>query len=68
MSEKSYRIEYSIQVSTDDEQTFTEVGFGSSGSWNAVNAALYAVSSDVQNRMWETEGDMPEPEEVDADA
>ena len=32
-----------------------------------VDAALYAIQSDVQNRSWETEGDMPDPSEVDTD-
>ena len=60
-----YRIEYVIQRS-DDGDEFHEIGFGSSGTWGNVDAALYAVQSDVQNRQWETEPGMPDPDEMDA--
>jgi hypothetical protein len=58
-----YRIEYAIQrrPSGDRGAEFVDVGFGSSGSWDDVDVALYAVQSDVQNRMWETTDGMPEP-------
>ena len=68
MSDREYRIEYTIVVSDDEWESQREIGFGSSGGWRDVDSAVYAVSSEVQNRLWETEGDMPEPEEVDADA
>lgn len=55
-----YRIEYTIQQA-DDGGDYREIGFGSSGSWETVDAALYAVESDVQNRQWETEPGMPDP-------
>ena len=57
-----YRIEYSIQRSHPDGD-FEEVGFGSSGTWDGIDAALHAVSSDIQSRTWETEPGMPEPED-----
>lgn len=60
-----YRIEYSIQRQTDHDDDFVEIGFGSSGTWDDVDSALYAATSDVQNRNWETEPGMPEPNEVD---
>lgn len=62
MSEYEYRIKYTIQRAPIDSDEWEEVGFGSSGGWNsmdAVDAALYAVDSYVQNRQWETE---PGPE------
>lgn len=62
-----YRIDYTILRADDDSEDFEEIGFGSSGTWNDVDAALYALGSDVQNRMWETEGDIPDPSEVDTD-
>lgn len=62
-----YRIEYTILRADDDSDDFEEIGFGSSGTWSDVDAALYAIQSDVQNRSWETEGDMPDPSEVDTD-
>lgn len=58
-----YRIEYTIQRRTDGD--FEDIGFGSSGAWNGVDAALYAAQSSIQNRAWETEDDMPDPAEVD---
>lgn len=54
----------------DYEITFTircdgeEIGFGGSGPCADVNAAAFAVESIVQNRQWETERGMPEPEEA----
>ena len=69
MAEYEYRIEYTIQrgevSGTGFADDFEEIGFGSSGSWQDVDAALHAASSDIQNRSWETEPGMPEPGEVD---
>lgn len=64
-----YRIEYTIQRTTGDPDDceFEDIGFGSSGSSSDVEAALYAIQSDIQNGLWETEGDMPDPDEVLAD-
>ena len=55
MSGGEYRIEYSIQHAVASGEDFTEVGFGSSGAWNDLDAALYALQSDIQNGAWETE-------------
>jgi hypothetical protein len=63
-----FRIEYSIQQAANEDEKFVEIGFGSSGSWSTVNSALYAVDSQVQNRQWETEPGMPDPDEVDTHA
>ena len=65
MSEPEYRIEYTIQRNSGDED-WAEIGFGSSGAWDSVDEALYAVDSYVQNRQWETEDGMPDPGEVEA--
>lgn len=62
-----YRIEYSIQKQNSDDEDFTEIGFGSSGSWNDVDSALHAATSDIQNRNWETTPNMPYASEVDKD-
>ena len=64
MSEPEYRIEYQIQRMQPGEDDFTEIGFGSSGGWESLNAALYAVESDVVNRNWETEPGQPDPSEA----
>ena len=63
-----YRIEYAIQRSEDGEEDFTEIGFGSSGAWQDIDAASYAMESDIQNRRWETKPGQPDPEEVDRHA
>ena len=69
MTDYEYRIEYTIQrgavSSTGFAEDFKEIGFGSSGGWVDVDAALHAASSDIQNRSWETEPGMPDPEDVD---
>jgi hypothetical protein len=59
--ETEYRIEYQIQRRRPENEDFTEIGFGSSDGWGNVDAALYAMSSDVENRQWETRPGMPEP-------
>jgi len=58
-----YRIDYTI-IRCVDSDDGTEIGFGSSGEWNHVDAALYAIGSDIQNRMWETTAGMPDPEDA----
>jgi hypothetical protein len=65
MSEREYRIEYTIVASDDEWESQHEIGFGSSGGWHDVDSAAYAVGSDIQNRSWETEADMPDPRDVD---
>ena len=69
MTEYEYRIEYTIQrgevTETGFADDFEDIGFGSSGGWSDVDDALHAASSDIQNRSWETENGMPDPEEVD---
>ena len=64
MSKPEFRIEYTIQRSEDGEE-FNDIGFGSSGSWDDIDAALHSMDSDVQNRSWETTGDMPDPEDLE---
>jgi hypothetical protein len=61
--ETEYRIEYVIQRKLPSDEDFVEVGFGSSGSWNSVDGALHMAESDIQNRSWETEAGMPDPDE-----
>lgn len=61
-----YRIEFSIQRG-DGDGDFAEIGFGSSGAWDAIDDALYALQSVVQNRQWETQAGMPDPRSVDED-
>lgn len=60
-----YRIDFSVQRRDDGEDDFTEIGFGSSAAHGTVNAAAYDVESIMQNRMWETQPGMPDPEEAD---
>lgn len=62
--ETEYRIEYAIQRRLPGQDDFTEIGFGSSSGAPDLDAALYAIESDVGNGIWETEGDMPDPDDV----
>lgn len=59
-----YRIEFSIQRCLPGEDDFTEIGFGSSGSWDDLDACTHSIDSGVTNGEWETTGDMPDPDDV----
>ncbi|MFI2663235.1 hypothetical protein [Micromonospora carbonacea] len=59
-----YRINYTIERRLPEEADFTEIGFGSSGTWSDVDAALYSAQSDIENRQWETEPGQPDPNEA----
>jgi hypothetical protein len=59
-----YRIDYTITRRQPDDEDFAEIGFGSSGAWETVGAAEYAMASDIDNYQWETSGDMPDPQEI----
>lgn len=61
-----FRIEYSIQRAKSEDDDFQEVGFGSSGSWDDIDSALYAIDSSIQRREWEITGNMPDPDSVEA--
>lgn len=71
ITEYEYRIEYIIQRSVvgDDDiaDDWEEIGFGSSAAWMDIDGATHALSSDLQNGSWETEGGHPDPDEVIAD-
>ena len=60
-----FRIDYQIGYRGPGDDDFREIGFGSTCGAATVNAALYDVESDIQHRMWETSGDMPDPSAVD---
>lgn len=61
----NYRINYTIEKRENEEsENFEEVGFGSSGDSYSIEDALGWIIADIQNRDWETIGDMPEPEEA----
>ena len=60
-----YRIDFTITYRGPDGDDFKEIGFGSSAGRESVNAAAGDVEAIVQNRIWETSGDMPDPETVD---
>ncbi|KAB2808332.1 hypothetical protein F9L07_22720 [Pimelobacter simplex] len=61
-----YRIEFQIQRrdDADDEDDFTEIGFGSSGGCGSLDDAVYAIESDLGNGQWETEPGQPDPDEI----
>jgi hypothetical protein len=63
-----YRIEFSIQRRQpgQDDDDFTEIGFGSSGAWASVDQCAHMVETAVQRREWETTEGMPDPDTLDA--
>jgi hypothetical protein len=60
-----YRIEFTVQRRRDGEEDFSDIGFGSSGTWSSVDHCAYMIETDVQHRQWETEPGMPDPDGVD---
>ena len=60
----TYRIDYTITRRLPDEEDFAEIGFGSSGAWSSLDAAAYAIESDIQNGTWETLPGQPNPSEL----
>lgn len=61
-----YRIDFSITRRDDGADDFVEIGFGSSGAWDDVDAAAHAVQSAVQHREWETSDTILDEEPADA--
>lgn len=60
-----FRIEYTItRRRAGQDEDFTEIGFGTSGTWSSLEQCAHMLTSDVQNKQWETTGGMPDPEEV----
>lgn len=59
-----YRIEFSIQRQRDGEDDFTEIGFGSSGSWGDPAMCAHMIESAVTHQEWETSPGMPDPESI----
>lgn len=64
--EIEYRIEYTVQRKMPDDDDFVDIGFGSSGECDSPSSATFALGSYVDNWQWETEGAMPDPEDVRA--
>ena len=62
-----YRIEFTIQRREPGDEDFTDIGFGSSGSWGSLDGATHMADSLLQSREWETEPGMPDPDSVDAE-
>ena len=60
-----YRVEFSVLRRLDDSGDFEEIGFGSSFDHEDIDACGGDVDSMVQNRIWETTADMPDPEDID---
>jgi hypothetical protein len=64
--EDEFRIEFTItrRQRGQDEDDFTEIGFGSSGAWSSLDQCAHMVETAVQRREWETTDGMPDPEDV----
>jgi hypothetical protein len=65
-----FRIEYTItrRRAGQDEDDFTEIGFGSSGAWSTIDQCAHRVTSAVQNKEWETSESMPDPDDAEREA
>lgn len=59
-----YRIDFTVTRRGDGEPDFTEVGFGSSGTWGSPEQAAHMLQSAVEHREWETTDGMPDPGEA----
>lgn len=55
-----FRIDFTIY--RDGE----EIGYGASTAESSITDALYEVESIVQNRLWETTPDMPDPHDAES--
>ena len=62
-----YEIEYTLRRYAGGSEEPEEIGFGASGRCADIDAALYAIQSDIQNDQWETEPGMPDPDEIRAE-
>lgn len=62
-----YEITYSIRRRFSDDDDFVEIGFGSSGAWDDIECASWAMGSDIAGYNWETTSGMPDPEDVQRD-
>ena len=62
-----YRIDYTITRRKPGDEDFEEVGFGSSGAWENIAAASYAMESDIENRQWETKPGQPDPDSLEGE-
>lgn len=56
MGEVEYRIEFSVQRCQPGEDDFTEIGFGSSGTWSDIDTCAHMLTSAVQRQEWEEAG------------
>ena len=56
-----FRIDYTIKRRQPGEDDFTEVGFGSSGTWGDVDKAAHMLQSAIEHQEWETTPGMPDP-------
>ena len=52
--ERRVRITFEIHEVDDGGGDGAEIGFGSSGAYTDIEAALYEVQSIIQNEQWET--------------
>lgn len=62
--ETEYDIIWTIRRRQPGEEDFSDIGFGASSAWETPEQCGHTVLSDIQNYMWETEGDMPDPHEI----
>jgi hypothetical protein len=64
MAEIEYRVDYTITRRGFGDLDFEEIGFGSSGAWHDLTRAVAEVEAQVQNYVWETSVNMPDPQKI----
>ncbi len=65
VSAAEYRIEFTIQRYDATAEDFVDIGFGSSGGWGSIDQASHMAASAIENREWETEPGIPNPEDLE---
>ena len=67
MSRYEYDITYAIRRRSDEDDDYTEIGFGATGGWSTPEQAVHTLASAVAHYEWETEPGMPDPDDVRAE-
>ena len=64
MSGYEYDITFTIRRMSQEDDDYTEIGFGATGGWSTPEQAVHILASAVARYEWETELGMPDPDDV----
>lgn len=62
--ETEYEIVWTLRRRRPEDVDFIDIGFGATSGWTTPDQCGHIALSDIQNYGWETEGDMPDPQEI----